>query len=98
MGVWRTVGGGETGLMMDALWQRRWMTQIRVSAPHYGPSPCHKRISKHRVACFPLESLAVEGEIWGVLSRARNLQVRTFPPSSGYALRSAGSWQHLGGR
>ena len=47
---------------------------------------------------LPLESLAVEGEILGVLSLARNLQVRTFPFSSGYALRSPSSWRHLGGR
>ena len=40
------------------------MTQIRASAPHYGLSPCYIRISKHRVAYFPLESLAVEREIW----------------------------------
>lgn len=50
---------------MDAFGPRHWMTQIRASAPHYEPSPCYIRISKHRVAYFPLGSLAVAGEIWG---------------------------------
>ncbi len=54
MRVWRTVGGGETDLMMDAFGPRRWMTLIQASAPHYGPSPFYIRISKHRVAYFLL--------------------------------------------